>query len=1753
MADSFFYIPYIIKGESPILLIHHLFLKTHTTPTPLSPSTTTQYILITTTHTTGGGHHHRRSSPPPFITTADTTCSHHFRRHQRHTSPPPHLSTIGLVDKDLYDSWRSRMELYMQNREHGRMILESVEHGPLIWPTIEENGVTRTKKYVELSATKKIQVDCDIKKLISFFKLRNSSNPRKQATIHDGRVTIQPLQEIPNFYVVGTSRTRVNTLETRGKTSGQQRVMKCFNCQREGHMARQCTKPKRKRDALWFKEKVLLVEAQGNAYQADDLDAYDYDYDDITTAKVALMANLSYYGSDVLSEVPYSDKTNNDMLNQILQEMPYSEQPHLVNYPNSDSNIIPYSQYLLETQNSSVEDINSYAQQDAMILSVFEQLSEQGTNCNKVNKDNLIVNESLYDELERYKEWVRLLEERRNVDLGTREKLIINDIIRDKNAQFADFEKKINSLKQTLSEQLKEKESLTKTFNVFKNEFKENEAKNIDNEITLEKKVKELENIVYKMGQSTLTIRPMLYDGTIIAKETNVISIVDSEETLMLEEESRSKMLLKQSDPMVLEKKINIKPVNYAFLNQLSIDFGKRFVPQQELSAEQAFWFQMSNLSTDSSDASPVKVDVSSELPKKRITPDALIEGECGFEHTKAVFINEVIPFLKSLTDTFNVFDKNLLDEIIEVQTVFNQTETPVQQYSVDKQCLEISNKQVLNENDRLLKQIISQDIVNIVVNSSMDINAYVNVNVNSTEMCNKCLELEAELIKQHNIVEKDECNKLSKSYSKLKQHYFSLELAMQLNQEIFQKNNTSVNQTEPAFNQIFELNNLRAELQAKDKTIKKLKAQIKCVPETSLSKSMKRTLMRLRPSILNYNIGEHSVALIDQLNEKSFENSDLNAQLQEKGFFYNSIKNDLRKLKGKDTVDHTAQASDATTIVSGMFKLDLDPLAPRLLQNKDAHIDYLKHTQEQGVKCSTSTCISQPTGNKKNDRISQPSSSNIKNKVEAQPRKVNKKNRVVELTCDANVKHTMLNANSQLICVTCKQCMFDANHDVCFLDVVNQMNMHAKSKSNKKSQPHNIWKPTGKIFTEVGLKWQPTRSTFTLVGNACPLTRCSKHMTRDCFQLTNFVHKFLGTVKFDNDQIATIMGDGDYQIGNVTILRVYYVERLRHSLFSIGQFCDLDLEVAFRKHTCFVCDLKGDDLLSGTQETNLYTLLIGDMIASSPICLLSKASKSKSWLWHRRLSHLNFGAINHLVRNGLVRGFPKLKFEKDHLCSAFAIRKSKKQSNKPKSKDTNQEKVYLLYMDLCDPMRVASINGKKYIIVIIDDYSRFTWVKFLASKDEAPDFIIKFLKMIQVRLNATVRNICTDNGTEFVNQTFHSYYENVGISHETSVVRTPRQNGVVERKPDLSYLHVFGALCYPTNDSKNLGKFQAKANIGIFIGYAPKKKADRIYNRRTQKIIESIHVDFDELTTMASEQTPLVPPSSHEWDLVFQLVFDEFFFPPTSVASLVLVIDSCSYSRLPSSTSVDQDAPSPKAVSEESSSSHVNPTTMHLDAPISEHLIKWTKNHPLQNIIGDASRPMDVKTAFLNSILREEVYISQPNRFVDPNNPNHVYRSKKALYGLKHAPRAWYVLLSSFLLSQGFSKGMVDPTLFIRREGKVDTPMVEKSKLDEDPQGKAIDHTHYRGILCISHPVDQTCREIWYSKDSAIALTTFIDADHAGCQDTRRSTSGSMQLLGDRLVSWSSKRQKRAAISSTKAKYIVLSSCCAQVLWMRS
>ncbi|GKC77165.1 retrovirus-related pol polyprotein from transposon TNT 1-94 [Tanacetum coccineum] len=313
--------------------------------------------------------------------------------------------------------------------------------------------------------------------------------------------------------------------------------------------------------------------------------------------------------------------------------------------------------------------------------------------------------------------------------------------------------------------------------------------------------------------------------------------------------------------------------------------------------------------------------------------------------------------------------------------------------------------------------------------------------------------------------------------------------------------------------------------------------------------------------------------------------------------------------------------------------------------------------------------------------------------------------------------------------------------------------------------------------------------------------------MTGDRLRLRNFMKKLIETVRFGNDHFGAI----------------------------------IDLEVVFRKHSCYVKDVNGVDLVKGNRDTNLYTIYVDGMMKSSPICLLSKASKNTSWLWHHRLNLLNFSTINNLAQKDLVRGLPRLKFEKDHLCSACQLGESQKYSHKPKSENTNLEVLNTLHMDLCGMMRVQTINGKKYILVIVDDYSRFTWVKFLRSKDETPEVVIKFLKQ------AVPRTLQQNGVVERQNRTLVEVAKTMLIfskalmflwaevvatacyTQSRSLIHTLHNKTpyelVHDKKPDLTFFLVFGALCYPTNDSENLGKLQPTADIGIFVGYAPNRK----------------------------------------------------------------------------------------------------------------------------------------------------------------------------------------------------------------------------------------------------------------------------------------------------------------------------------------
>ncbi|GJY68071.1 retrovirus-related pol polyprotein from transposon TNT 1-94 [Tanacetum coccineum] len=440
---------------------------------------------------------------------------------------------------------------------------------------------------------------------------------------------------------------------------------------------------------------------------------------------------------------------------------------------------------------------------------------------------------------------------------------------------------------------------------------------------------------------------------------------------------------------------------------------------------------------------------------------------------------------------------------------------------------------------------------------------------------------------------------------------------------------------------------------------------------------------------------------------------------------------------------DHKGKSKD-TSCVSGT----LDPL-PQKLENGNVELEFLVQNYEKEnddhktvyknlinpfkksrkkslVDITTKTRIPQLRSNTKNDRVPSASkSSRIKNKgveVEEHPKNLllskNKKNMSSE--CN-NVKLAIQNDKSKIVCVMCKQCLITANHDACVLNYVNGMNSHGKKQKENVSNIANQ------------MKHKPHVKKPKKVGSKERLASSKPSKPRMCL-------RWLPTRRiFDLCGKIIESSDSEY------------------------------LEVTFRRNTCFVRNLAGVDLLKRNRTTNLYTINLHDMASASPICVMARATSTKLWLWHQRLSHNNFDTINDLSRNDLITGLPKFKYYKEHLC--------------PSSFGTHQQRLHLLYMDLCGPMRIASINGKWYVLVIVDDYSRYTWVHFLKSKDETPEVIKTFLKRIIVLLQSPIIIVRIDNGSEFKNQVLKEYFDSVGISHRSSSVRTPQQNGVVERR----------------------------------------------------------------------------------------------------------------------------------------------------------------------------------------------------------------------------------------------------------------------------------------------------------------------------------------------------------------------------------
>ncbi|GJQ94223.1 retrovirus-related pol polyprotein from transposon TNT 1-94 [Tanacetum coccineum] len=438
----------------------------------------------------------------------------------------------------------------------------------------------------------------------------------------------------------------------------------------------------------------------------------------------------------------------------------------------------------------------------------------------------------------------------------------------------------------------------------------------------------------------------------------------------------------------------------------------------------------------------------------------------------------------------------------------------------------------------------------------------------------------------------------------------------------------------------------------------------------------------------------------------------------------------------------------------------------PHVITKKDVNSDS-NGLSSIGIDNTAKTRRPQPKSNTKNDRVPSASKSSCsKNKeveVEEHPRNLllSKNKKHMSSECN-NIKLAIWNDKFKVVCAMCKQCLITANHDVCVLNYVNDMNYRGKkqkanvSNTEKKKQKPKVMKPKKVGLNErlaspkpskprSCLRWSPTRRLFDQKGKIIASSEYESQSDCSNGYLNLFMvrrlglfqaydreskdsHQFrlevLGTIRFGNDHVAAILGFGDLQWGNILITRV-----------------------AFRRNTCFVKNLEGVDLLKGNRTTNLYTINLHEMAFASPICLMARAISTKSWLWHQRLSHLNFDTINNIAKNDLVTSLPKFKYHKEYLCPLCDQGKSKRAPHPPKPVPNSKQRLHLLHMDLCGPMRIAIINRKRVLL-------------------QSPVIIIR-----------------TDNGTKFKNQILKEYFDGVGISHQASSVRTPQQNGVVERR----------------------------------------------------------------------------------------------------------------------------------------------------------------------------------------------------------------------------------------------------------------------------------------------------------------------------------------------------------------------------------
>nr|GEY32516.1 hypothetical protein [Tanacetum cinerariifolium] len=1096
-------------------------------------------------------------------------------------------------------------------------------------------------------------------------------------------------------------------------------------------------------------------------------------------------------------------------------------------------------------------------------------------------------------------------------------------------------------------------------------------------------------------------------------------------------------------------------------------------------------------------------------------------------------------------------------------------------------------------EIERLLKASVSHDIMSIVQNGFVDVPSDLQTELDRTKE-----KLELRIIKK----EKEYAALWNKWYTKCEECKYdkiSYDKAYNDMQQKFKR--------------------LQAQL-------RNLKGKSSDTPSTSntldpLNQKLESKIVELEFQVVNY---EREISHLKTTYKNLFDSITSNrvhAKLH--NLIYKNAKLRARLFENTSESMNNTSGTSVTPQVDTPKLIAVPPYSKKLhasIPSHSRHVTFKENVSSDTVNASSTGLVHTdrtrrppPKGNTRNARAPSASkSSEVKKNVTVEDHRrillLSKNQKTMSSECN-NIKLAIWNDKYDIVCGTYKQCLVTANHDACLISPVVQI-----------------------------CPW-------------CVNSGCSKHMTGNIKLLINFVWKFLGTVRFGNNHIATILGYGDLKWGNITITRVYFVKGLGHNLFSVGQFCDADLEVAFRRNTCFIRHLDGVDLLKGNRFTNLYTINLYDMASASPICLMACVTPSKSWLWHQRLSHLNFDTINDLAKMISSLVYQSLNM----LKNIFVPLVSKEKEKEPLTTQTYSEFK-------------AAASSASY---------GFVWS--------------------------------------------NEYFDSVGITHETSAAKTPQQNGVVERR-NRTLVEAARTIVYNRRTEKITETMNVTFDELSAMAFEQNSLRLGLQSLTSGQISSEL-----ELTYVPSTITPQ-KLSEHHLDILFEPLHNEYLggrpseaprtIPDASVIqNLQAPTASMSFedsvpaptnssNTLISSHNVDEQSQqhaqqqrntmfegdlfvnpfaTPSTEFVVSSTQYVDPSNMHTFYQPYLHNYQWTKDHPLEQVIGEPSRPvltrnqlktdgdmciyaltvsimepkidvwelvpspdgikpltlkwlfknkhdeentvirnktrlvvrgyqqeegiefeesfalvarmeairiflayaahkgftvyqMDVKTEFLHGSLKEDMYVCQPKGFIDADHPSHVYKLKKALYGLKQVPRAWYDELSTFLLQNGFFKGIIDPTLFTRR-------------FDDDILviGTPINATKYRSMIgalmyltssrpdivhatCVcaryqAQPTEKHLKEVkrifrylrgtvnmglWYTKDSGFELTGFSDADYAGCKDTFKSTSGGAQFLGEKLVSWPSKKQDFTSLSTLESEYVSLSACCAQVLWMQ-